>query len=171
MRILMNQEEIITNKSIKAITKKLTAGEISKGAAVRELFAGGLSVKEISDITTFHCYEKPGRAENPFLPWPVERTFEQEIEGAKAPGRPILCTECLARTFGNELDTFLPIYSKEHIGFYVWALVAGSAQYHIPWGWPIGSPVPKRWFHCMFYPDGAAFDDSEIEQIQKFDFE
>lgn len=59
MRILMNQDEVITSKSIKAITKKLTAGEISKGAAVRELFAGGLSVKEISDITTIrynHVY-------------------------------------------------------------------------------------------------------------------
>lgn len=59
MRIIMNSEEIITNKSIKAVTKKLTAGEISKGAAIRELFAGGLSVKEIADITTIrynHVY-------------------------------------------------------------------------------------------------------------------
>lgn len=59
MKINMNPEEIISTKDIKAVTKKLSAGEVSKGAAIRELFAGGLSVKEISDITTIrynHVY-------------------------------------------------------------------------------------------------------------------
>ena len=47
-----------------------------------------------------------------------------------------LCTECLARTFNNEMEGFLPMYSKEYIGFYVWGLCAGSAQYHFPWAGP-----------------------------------
>lgn len=59
MKIIMSPEEIISTKDIKAVSKKLSAGEVSKGAAIRELFAGGLSVKEISDITTIrynHVY-------------------------------------------------------------------------------------------------------------------
>lgn len=59
MKLNINAEEVITKKAIKAITTKLDKGEISKGAAIRELFAGGLSVKEISAITTIrynHVY-------------------------------------------------------------------------------------------------------------------
>lgn len=59
MRIIMTEEEKITSKSIKAALKQLTDGEVSKGACIRTLFAGGLSVKEISDMTTIrynHVY-------------------------------------------------------------------------------------------------------------------
>jgi transposase len=59
MKLNMNPDEIITKKDIKAVTDKLSKGEISKGAAIRALFAGGLSVKEIADITTIrynHVY-------------------------------------------------------------------------------------------------------------------
>ncbi len=126
---------------------------------------------DISDITTFHCYETPGVEKlDPDRPGIHDMNFDGEIARAKEPGRPMLCTECLARTFGNEMAGFLPVYRKEHIGFYVWGLCAGSAQYQFPWDWPIGSPLPKRWFHCVMYPDGTFYDDSEYELVQKFDF-
>jgi len=59
MKLNINTEDMITKKDIKAITTRLSKGEISKGAAIRALFAGGLSVKEISAITTIrynHVY-------------------------------------------------------------------------------------------------------------------
>jgi hypothetical protein len=59
MRINMTQEEMITKKEIKAALELLQKEEASKGATIRTLFAGGLSVKEISDITTIrynHVY-------------------------------------------------------------------------------------------------------------------
>lgn len=127
---------------------------------------------DISDITTFHCYETPGVEElDPDRPGIHDMNFDGEVARAKAPGRPMLCSECVARTFGNELADFLPAFSREHIGFYVWGLCAGSAQYHIPWDWPIGSPEPKRWFQCMLYPDGTPFDPHEIELIKAYDFQ
>lgn len=126
---------------------------------------------DLSDITSFHCYEKPGTPPRKQIMGVHYLSFEDEIARAKATGRPILCTECVARTFGNELDAFLPYYSRAHIGFYVWGLCAGSAQYHIPWEWPVGSPVPARWFQCMLYPDGEPFDKNEIALIRGFDFE
>ena len=97
-------------------------------------------------------------------------TFEAEVEQALSMGRPTLCTECLGRTFGNELARFLPIFEKKKIGFYVWGLCEGSAQYRFPWGWPAGSPEPKRWFHCLLYPDGTAYDESEIGCIKAFQY-
>ena len=57
-----------------------------------------------------------------------------------------------------------------HIGFFVWGFCAGSAQYQIPWEWPVGSPEPKRWFQCLLYPDGTPFDVEEINLIQQFHF-
>ena len=59
MKLNINTEDMITKKDIKAITTQLSKGEISKGAAIRALFAGGLSVKEIAAITTIrynHVY-------------------------------------------------------------------------------------------------------------------
>lgn len=52
-------DNIITKKEITATKKQMDAKEISKGAAIRALFAGGLSVKEISkelDIRYNHVY-------------------------------------------------------------------------------------------------------------------
>ena len=48
---LAGMEERITDKKAQAIIKKMNAGEMSKGACIRELFAGGWSVKEIADFT------------------------------------------------------------------------------------------------------------------------
>lgn len=125
---------------------------------------------DISDITTFHCYEKPGAGYRRQINGVHYLSFEEEMARVRATGRPILCSECVARTFGNELEAFLPYYSRYHIGFYIWGFCAGSAQYHIPWDWPVGSPVPKRWFQCLLYPDGTPFDEAEIRLIRDFDF-
>ena len=59
MKINMNDNERITKTQIKETLKKLQAGETSKGACIRTLFAGGLSVKEIAELTTIrynHVY-------------------------------------------------------------------------------------------------------------------
>ena len=64
--------------------------------------------------------------------------FNEELDRALAQGRPTLCTECLARPFGNELAAFLPVFAREKIGFYVWGLCEGCGNYRMPWGWPDG---------------------------------
>ncbi len=126
---------------------------------------------EISDITSFHCYEQPGKLPAT-QPGNIHyRTFEDELALAASTGRPMLCTECVARTFGNELKSFLPYYSRANIGFYIWGLCAGSAQYHVPWHWPAGAPEPRRWFQCLLYPDGTPFDPEEMHLIHDFHFE
>lgn len=125
---------------------------------------------DISDVTSFHCYEQPGapaHVQDGGTSW---LTFEAELQRAIDTGRPMVCTECLARTFGNELQAFLPFFARHGIGFYVWGLCAGSAQYHFPWDWPVGSPEPRRWFHCLFYPDGVPFDEAELRLLRAFNY-
>lgn len=125
---------------------------------------------DLSDITTFHCYEQPGKPPHMQAGGIHYLTFEEELARAASTGKPVLCSECVARTFGNELKAFLPYFSRAHIGFYIWGFCAGSAQYHIPWEWPVGSPEPRRWFQCLLYPDGTPFDVEEIRLIRDFRF-
>lgn len=136
---------------------------------------------DISDIITFHNYTKPpitvdryqypGKTEKPY-PSNGSLDFITEFERALSYNRPVLCTECLARTGGHEntFELFLPFFAKYRVGFYFWGLCAGSAQYHFPWGWPEGAPEPKDWFHCILYPNGEAYREEEISLLRNFKF-
>lgn len=44
-------ERTITTEEIKEVTAKVGTQDMSKGAGIRQLFAGGLSVKEIAEVT------------------------------------------------------------------------------------------------------------------------
>lgn len=44
-------ERTITTKAVKEIVKKIEAQDMSKGAGIREMFAGGMSVKEIAEAS------------------------------------------------------------------------------------------------------------------------
>lgn len=48
---LANMDERLADVRAQEIVKKMNKGEMSKGAAIREMFAGGWSVKEISAFT------------------------------------------------------------------------------------------------------------------------
>lgn len=123
---------------------------------------------ELSDIITFHNYVKPGSVSR--YPQPGSLDFIPELERALSFERPVLCTECLARSEGNTFESILPFFAQYHIGFYFWGLCAGSAQYHFPWDWPEGAPEPKNWFHCILYPDGTPYREEEILLLRDFRF-
>jgi hypothetical protein len=64
------------------------------------------------------------------------------------------------------LNIQLGVYA---IGWFVWGLCAvGPAQFQFPWGWPMGSPPPEKWFHCLLYPDGTPYSAQEILDIHQF---
>jgi hypothetical protein len=124
---------------------------------------------DLSDVITFHTYARPGfETANRNSPgW----DFLTELDWARAWGRPMLCTEWLARPFGNTIEAILPFYERYHIGWYVWGLCAvGPAQYQFPWDWPMGSPPPEKWFHCLLYPDGTPYSAEEILMIRDFKY-
>lgn len=107
-----------------------------------------------SDIITFHNYGKPAE-------------FESRIAELAPLGRPIMCTEYLARTMGSTIEGILPIAKRRNVGAYNWGFVAGKTQTYYPWdSWDHPDPAPpKLWFHDLLQPSGQAYRDSEIQTI------
>ena len=93
-----------------------------------------------SDVITFHNYG-----------WPEE--FEARILELKPLGRPIICTEYMARGNGSTFDGSLPVAKKYNVGAINWGLVAGKTQTYLPWdSWqrPYVLTQPTIWFHEVF---------------------
>ena len=108
-----------------------------------------------SDVITFHCYAEPA-------------SFESRVAELAPQGRPILCTEYMARTMGSTIGGILPIAKRHKVGAINWGLVAGKTQTYFPWdSWDHPYPaVPKVWFHDLLRPDGRAFQDNESQLIR-----
>ncbi len=109
-----------------------------------------------SDVITFHSYANPAG-------------FEARINELAPLGRPILCTEYMARSQGSTIEGILPIARQRNVGAFNWGLVAGKTQTYFPWdSWdhPYAAP-PRVWFHDLLLPDGRPYRDNEIETIRK----
>ena len=108
-----------------------------------------------SDVLTFHSYAEP-------------ETFESRIAELAPQGRPILCTEYMARPMGSTIESILPIAKRHNVGAINWGLVAGKTQTYFPWdSWdqPYAA-VPKVWFHDLLRPDGTPFQGNEPQTIK-----
>ena len=108
-----------------------------------------------SDIVSFHCYLAPDGLINDIA------TVE-----AAAEGRPIICTEYMARTMGSTFHTALPLLKDHDIGAINWGLVAGKSQTIYPWGWDESKGEPQLYFHDVFRPDGSMLYDPERDAIK-----
>ena len=110
-----------------------------------------------SDIITFHNYD-----------WP--EGFEARIKELLPLGRPILCTEYMARGAGSTFDGTLPIAKKYHVAAINWGLVAGKTQTYYPWdSWyrPYVLQQPTLWFHEVFRQDGTPYRQHEVDEIRQ----
>jgi hypothetical protein len=105
---------------------------------------------EASDVITCHHYSFPDDL----------RVFLAEL---KELGRPIICTEWMARTHGSLVQTNLPVFKELGVGCIIWGLVYGKTQAIYPWGSEEGTPEPVLWFHDLFRADGTPFDPAEID--------
>lgn len=108
-----------------------------------------------SDVITFHSYAKPAG-------------FEARISELSPLGRPILCTEYLARSQGSTIEGILPIAKQHNVGAYNWGFVAGKTQTYLPWdSWDHPyTAAPKTWFSDLLKPDGLPFQNREIQTVQ-----
>jgi hypothetical protein len=121
----------------------LTAGMFLPDRDLNERLA------EASDVITFHCYES------------VE-CLEALIQSLRKHGRPLICTEYMARTMGSDFRAHLPVYKRERVGCYNWGLVNGRSQTHIAW-----TGESDRWFHDILRPDGLPYDPEEVAFIRE----
>jgi endo-1,4-beta-mannosidase len=108
----------------------------------------------VSDIVTFHNYHD---AEN----------LTGQIRSLGENGRPLICTEYMARSRGSRFETHLPIFKRERVGCLNWGLVSHRTQTIYPWWSTAGSPEPKEWFHDIFRRDGTPFNAEEVSFIKK----
>lgn len=106
-----------------------------------------------SDVISFHDYS-----------WP--ETFERRVAQLKLWGRPILCTEWMARSAGSTVDTVLPIGRRENVAMINWGFTRGKIQTWLPWdSWqrPYVLKEPTIWFHDLVKPDGSPYREREAE--------
>ena len=107
-------------------------------------------ILESSDIVSFHCYE------------PHDKLVS--VIGALAThGRPLLCTEWLARSEGSTAD-LLEVFADLNVGAIHWGLVDGKTQTRFPWrSWTEAMTDDEPWFHELLHADGRPYDPQEIE--------
>ena len=108
----------------------------------------------LSDVISFHCYGD-------------RAAVEEYVARLEQLGRPILCTEWMARTLGSRFETHLPFFRHAGIGCYSWGLVGGKTQTRFPWGSPQDGPEPALWFHDILHPDGTPYIEEEIRLIRR----
>lgn len=108
-----------------------------------------------SDIITFHNYG------------PL-RDLKKCVENLRRYGRPIVCTEYMARPAGSTFDPNLGYLHDQHVGAYNWGFVSGKTQTIYPWdSWTkTYTAEPRVWFHDVLRKDGTPYDEKEVAYIK-----
>ncbi|NSL90094.1 cellulase family glycosylhydrolase [Chitinophaga sp. Mgbs1] len=110
---------------------------------------------ENSDVITYHNYDKPEQ-------------HRQIIDTLRKLGRPLICTEYMARTNGSRFDNIMPMLKKENIGAYNWGLVSGKTNTIYAWSTPMpDGKEPPLWFHDIFRKDGTPYKEEEVQLIRE----
>jgi hypothetical protein len=108
-----------------------------------------------SDIVTYHNYEEP-------------QWHQRVIELLKASGRPLICTEYMARTRNSRFHNVLPLMKRHNVGAINWGFVSGKSNTIYAWDTPIpDASQPVEWFHDIFFPDGTPYRHDEVNLIKK----
>jgi Beta-1,4-xylanase len=109
-----------------------------------------------SDIITFHNYENG-------------EEFEKRIKWLQPLGRPMMCTEYMARGNDSYFESSLPIAKKYNVGAINWGLVDGKSQTKFAWdSWKKQyNGEPELWFHDIFHKDGKPYREKEVALIRQ----
>jgi Cellulase (glycosyl hydrolase family 5) len=139
-------------------TQPLTSGVWKDDYEVPEKLGPGAKIQiEMSDVISFHSYDKP-------------EVFEKKVLSLQQHHRPILCTEYMARGNGSTFQGTLPIAKKYNVAAINWGLVAGKTQTYLPWdSWqhPYTDREPATWFHEIFRTDGTPYSAEETAFIKQ----
>ncbi len=109
---------------------------------------------ENSDIITYHNYEGPEK-------------HQAAIDTLQRYGRPMVCTEYMARRNNSYFQNIMPMLKEQNIGAINWGLVAGKSNTKYAWDEPIADgSEPPLWFHEIFHPDGKPYRQEEVDLIK-----
>jgi len=139
-------------------TQPLTSGLWEGDWSVPEKLGAMAKIQlELSDVISFHNYDKP-------------EEFEKRVKWLQPYHRPILCTEYMARGNGSTFQGILPLAKKYHVAAYNWGLVAGKTQTYFPWdSWqkPYTDHLPAQWHHDILRMDGTPYKAEETEFLKR----
>lgn len=110
---------------------------------------------ENSDIITFHNYGDGN-------------SLKKAITSLRRYGRPIVCTEYMARGNNSYFDPNLQILKDNKVGAHNWGFVDGKSQTIYPWdSWQKPyDKEPEQWFHDIFRRDGTPYRQHEVDYIR-----
>jgi hypothetical protein len=139
-------------------TQPLTSGVWKGDWSVAQKLEPGAKIQlEMSDVISFHSYDKP-------------EVFEKRVLSLQQYHRPLICTEYMARGNGSTFQGTLPLAKKYNVAAINWGLVAGKTQTYLPWdSWqhPYTDREPAVWFHEIFRTDGAPYSAEEAAFIKQ----
>ena len=110
-----------------------------------------------SDVVSFHSYGNL-------------HEVRERLDELEQYGRPVLCTEWLARHHGSKFASHLPLFRERNVGVYQWGLVAGRTQTWLHWYTrysPEPEGEPRLWLHDVIRPDGSLFDPAEADALRE----
>ena len=108
-----------------------------------------------SDVITYHNYQPP-------------ENHRMWIQLLRVTGRPLLCTEYMARKRDSRFANILPLLKQERVGAINWGLVSGKTNTIYAWDTPIpDGSEPKEWFHDIFRGDGTPYRLDEVALIRR----
>ncbi len=108
-----------------------------------------------SDVITYHDYTD-------------ENSHLKTIQLLKSHGKPLICTEYMARTRGSKFANVMPMLKKENVGALNWGFVMGKTNTIYAWDNPMpDGSEPKEWFHDIFRKDGVPYKQEEVDLIKK----
>jgi hypothetical protein len=109
---------------------------------------------ENSDVITYHNYN-------------TSDDHRQAIDTLLKFGRPLICTEYMARRNNSTFQDIMPMLKAENIGAINWGLVDGKTNTKYAWDEPLPDGTePALWFHDIFRTDGTPYKQEEVDLIK-----
>ncbi|GAA0537482.1 cellulase family glycosylhydrolase [Chitinophaga japonensis] len=110
---------------------------------------------ENSDIITYHNYS-------------YIDDHQHTVDTLKKYGRPLICTEYMARRNGSLFQLIMPLLKEENVGAINWGFVSGKTNTIFAWDTPIpDGKEPRLWFHDIYRKDGTPFSKHEVSFIKE----
>jgi len=110
----------------------------------------------LSDVISFHAYVNTAK-------------MVKTIRHVEQWGRPVFCTEWLARHVGSTFEAQLPLMHGCNVVPYQWGLVRGKTQTVIPWPGLLKEQgdYAHLWFHDVFDENGIPFQRAELDLVSR----
>lgn len=107
-----------------------------------------------SDVITYHNYSDVNN-------------HETEVRFLSLFGRPLICSEYMARKNNSTFETIMPMLKKNHVGAINWGFVSGKTNTIHAWDEPRPQGgEPELWFHDILRTDKTPFSQKEVDFLK-----